>query len=569
MFGPSDRRLDLNVVEEVAMSPQDNIWCPSFLSPIGPLNIGDFVMKNDMTAAVVANNFSLPKTTDYFPNGPMSWLLRILWLSVFNVRVLCLVWPNAYLLEPANYATTMKRKLDQLQESEGQILNDHQRFVSLFEMHLLPSSSGAIPCIEAPNAQPSVPPLSWVLPSTEAPNDQPPVPSIFEALPSVETSPEQPLSKSLSSRDPSEYQGEVAYGRSPPSLRLRELMKEVMAKYDDRLREVEWYKAKFKENNQLVNDARKTSKALAEAIRLKDQQFESSKRRNGENVRLKKQLEGTGKQWETTILEVSKVKGELDSALVEVSDLKRSILTERDAALQEYLGSQAFHNAFIPHCIRLDMRSFVRRDFRKYWRGLCIRFRDNDRQEDLMQEYVFVLLRIWKSRNDMIFNGVLANPMEMVHVIRKQILEFRVAQGYGWVLRDFAGMLIAAGGVGGLLFSSAAMAEAAAIRAAVQICIEMGCQNVGVESDSLMLIRMINKEYAIDATLKRFIYDIGLLVTQLRRVRLMFVKRNGNAAAHTFASYVASHGGAFRWDVLGPEFLFNILAEDVNVSIRI
>ncbi|KAB2597148.1 hypothetical protein D8674_000068 [Pyrus ussuriensis x Pyrus communis] len=116
----------------------------------------------------------------------------------------------------------------------------------------------------------------------------------------------------------------------------------VMTEYDYRLREVEWYKAKFKENNQLVNDARKMSKALAEAIRLKDQHFESLKRRNGENVRLKKQLEGTGKQLETTILEVSKVKGELDSALVEVSELKSSIPTERDA----------FHDAFRPHCIR-------------------------------------------------------------------------------------------------------------------------------------------------------------------------------------------------------------------------
>ena len=43
-----------------------------------------------------------------------------------------------------------------------------------------------------------------------------------------------------------------------------------MTEYDNKLREVERYKAKFKENNQLVNDARKTSKALAEAIRLKD-----------------------------------------------------------------------------------------------------------------------------------------------------------------------------------------------------------------------------------------------------------------------------------------------------------
>ncbi|KAB2619948.1 hypothetical protein D8674_039435 [Pyrus ussuriensis x Pyrus communis] len=106
--------------------------------------------------------------------------------------------------------------------------------------------------------------------------------------------------------------------------------------------QVEWYKAKFKENNQLVNDARKTSKALGEAIRLKDQHFESLKRRNGENVRLKKQLEGTGKQLETTILEVSKVKGELDNALVEVSELKRiDPSSEDDSDNEASVGEQS------------------------------------------------------------------------------------------------------------------------------------------------------------------------------------------------------------------------------------
>ncbi|CAN6680775.1 unnamed protein product [Malus baccata var. baccata] len=95
------------------------------------------------------------------------------------------------------------------------------------------------------------------------------------------------------------------------------------------------YKAKFKENKQLVNDARKTCKALADAIRLKDEKFETTK-----------------EQLETTILEVSKVKWELDSALVEVSGLKMSIPTERNAVVQEFLGSQAFHDAFRPQCIR-------------------------------------------------------------------------------------------------------------------------------------------------------------------------------------------------------------------------
>ncbi|KAM1330018.1 hypothetical protein ACFX1X_043237 [Malus domestica] len=87
----------------------------------------------------------------------------------------------------------MKRKLDQLQEYDGQILLDHQRFVGLFQRHLLPSSSGVVPCNEAPNDQSSVPPPSGILPSTEAPNNHPLVPPLSEALPTAETSSEQPL----------------------------------------------------------------------------------------------------------------------------------------------------------------------------------------------------------------------------------------------------------------------------------------------------------------------------------------------------------------------------------------
>ncbi|KAM2673734.1 hypothetical protein EV2_014996 [Malus domestica] len=56
MSGPSDRRFDLNFGEEAAMPSQDNIWRSSFLSPTGPLTVGDSVMKNDITAALVARN---------------------------------------------------------------------------------------------------------------------------------------------------------------------------------------------------------------------------------------------------------------------------------------------------------------------------------------------------------------------------------------------------------------------------------------------------------------------------------------------------------------------------------
>ncbi|KAM2539884.1 hypothetical protein TB2_025133 [Malus domestica] len=73
----------------------------------------------------------------------------------------------------------MKRKIDQMQESDGQILLDHQRFVGLFQQHL-PSSSEAVPPNEAPNDQHPMLPHSRALPTAEAP-------------PTTETSPKQPL----------------------------------------------------------------------------------------------------------------------------------------------------------------------------------------------------------------------------------------------------------------------------------------------------------------------------------------------------------------------------------------
>ncbi|KAM1526057.1 hypothetical protein ACFX10_010441 [Malus domestica] len=71
-----------------------------------------------------------------------------------------------------SYATNMKRKIDQMQESDGQILLDHQRFVGLFQQHL-PSSSGVVPTAEASNSQPPAPSLPGALPSCEAPPDRP------------------------------------------------------------------------------------------------------------------------------------------------------------------------------------------------------------------------------------------------------------------------------------------------------------------------------------------------------------------------------------------------------------
>ncbi|KAM1981835.1 hypothetical protein ACFX15_038281 [Malus domestica] len=209
MSGPSDRRFDLNFGEEAVMPSQENIWLPSFLSPTGPLTVGDSVIKNDMTAVVVAMNLLTPKDNRLLSKrsdelavkdslalcvqcaGSMSNMAQRLFAQTRQVESLVtevislkqkikgLKHENKQLHRRAHdYATNMKRKLDQLQESDGQILLDH---------------CGVVPLNEAPNDQPLVPPPSGVLPITEAPNNHPLMPPLSGALPTAETSSKQPL----------------------------------------------------------------------------------------------------------------------------------------------------------------------------------------------------------------------------------------------------------------------------------------------------------------------------------------------------------------------------------------
>ncbi|KAM2110840.1 hypothetical protein ACFX1R_013544 [Malus domestica] len=181
-------------------------------------------MKNDMTAAVVARNLLTPKDNRLLSKrsdelavkdslalsvqctGSVSNMAQRLFARTCQVESLAVevisLKQDIKRLNDENkqlhrlthdYATNMKRKLDQLQESDGQILLDHQRFVGLFQRHLLPSSSRVVLHNEPPNDQPSVPHPSGVLPSTEAPNNHLLVPPFSGALPTAKTSSEQPL----------------------------------------------------------------------------------------------------------------------------------------------------------------------------------------------------------------------------------------------------------------------------------------------------------------------------------------------------------------------------------------
>ena len=61
MTCPSNICLDLSLRSDTDEQRQDNIWRPSFLSFNDPLTVGDSVMKNNITATMVARNLLTPK----------------------------------------------------------------------------------------------------------------------------------------------------------------------------------------------------------------------------------------------------------------------------------------------------------------------------------------------------------------------------------------------------------------------------------------------------------------------------------------------------------------------------
>ncbi|KAM2209549.1 hypothetical protein ACFXTI_025394 [Malus domestica] len=221
-------------------------------------------------------------------------------------------------------------------------------------------------------------------------------------------------------------------------------------------------------------------------------------------------------------------------------------------------------------------------DFLESWGKFheCVKGREN--VDEIFQEFAFGLLRLWKNKNEVIFNGLHRQPLEVVDLWRKNINEFRTASasveandwakeagsskaanrpdlywqrpkygtikintdaawcknthraGVGWVGRDFVGVLQVAGGSGTELCHSAAAAKAIAIRTALVACINHRFNHVSVESDAKLIIQML---------------------------------KESNHAAHLVAKYVFKAGRDFIWDCVGPAFLFHALAKDVNLMI--
>ncbi|CAN6703250.1 unnamed protein product [Malus baccata var. baccata] len=233
-------------------------------------------------------------------------------------------------------------------------------------------------------------------------------------------------------------------------------------------------------------------------------------------------------------------------------------------------------------CSPLHLNSYALegRDFLESWCNFCGLVKERNNADDIRQDFAFGLWRLWKNRNEVIFKGIIRQPLDILEAWRKSTSEYKncleredddnrarlpkttkasdtfctkwqkprfgtikinsdaawckdtFRMGLGWLGRDFAGLLQAAGGTGSGFCHSDAAAEASAIRYALLACIDHGFNDIIIESDASLVIKMLKKEV------------------------------EGNRAAHSVAKYVFKEGRSFSWDCIGPDFLFNFLAKD-------
>lgn len=76
-------------------------------------------------------------------------------------------------------------------------------------------------------------------------------------------------------------------------------------------------------------------------------------------------------------------------------------------------------------------------------------------------------------------------------------------------------------------------------------------------------------KHQVDVAVEAIVFDIKRLAGKLQQVVFLATPRQCNKAAHEVAVFVSRVGGNHVWDQVRHEWIFDILASDVNLAIRL
>lgn len=80
---------------------------------------------------------------------------------------------------------------------------------------------------------------------------------------------------------------------------------------------------------------------------------------------------------------------------------------------------------------------------------------------------------------------------------------------------------------------------------------------------------MLQGVIPVDVKIEGIIFYIKTLSQQFGSVSFAFILRKCNEAAPLVAAFVSRVRGTHFWDLVWPEWLFDVLTKHVNLSIRL
>ncbi|XP_073121019.1 uncharacterized protein [Henckelia pumila] len=136
--------------------------------------------------------------------------------------------------------------------------------------------------------------------------------------------------------------------------------------------------------------------------------------------------------------------------------------------------------------------------------------------------------------------------------------------GYGCVLRNTYGVVIAAthGRLQGHL--NAMLAEALSIREALSWLKSLGFSHIIVESDALLVIEALNNSSESDSSILGLIVDdCKILAGDFSSCQFVFVYRSANQIAHALARKAISMSGLLGRATSSPTFISSVILQDL------
>ena len=135
--------------------------------------------------------------------------------------------------------------------------------------------------------------------------------------------------------------------------------------------------------------------------------------------------------------------------------------------------------------------------------------------------------------------------------------------GYGWVLRDDRGVLVAARSHSFLGLMAPDHAEAFAIKEAHSWLKTHHFSNVIIKSDAKLIVHAIIYNVSFLSDLKKLLSDITSLKSSIENISFRFVKRSANQVAHSIVRASNSMSDLTMWYAAANSVIDFLLCSDL------